>query len=180
MRKVYSEYFAFRDVFCEILAKCEIQKVYNRPKSQCTKMILFNICLSPMRKYILQILRLDIHLLINYKLLKITIFPFKSTVFTFLIPTTLALLQSCRVPITNCAKFVGVFQNILHDLHEFLSSYIPNFFSLQCLLGWLQNFNIFEKYVTEKAKFSVVPKIYRVYSQYPHAWFLASLHFLFC
>ncbi len=40
-----------------------------------------------MRKYILQILRLDVYLLINYKLLKIKIFPVKSTVFTFLIPT---------------------------------------------------------------------------------------------
>ncbi len=40
-----------------------------------------------MRKYILQILGLNIYLLINNKLLKITIFPFKSTVFTFPIPT---------------------------------------------------------------------------------------------
>ncbi len=39
-----------------------------------------------MRKYILQILRLNVYLLINYKPLKITIFPFKSIVFTFLIP----------------------------------------------------------------------------------------------
>ncbi len=31
--------------------------------------------------------------------MKITIFPFKSTVFTFLIPATLALLQLCMVPI---------------------------------------------------------------------------------
>ncbi len=40
-----------------------------------------------MKKYILQILRLNIHLLINYKLLKITILPFKYTALTFLIPT---------------------------------------------------------------------------------------------
>ncbi len=30
--------------------------------------------------------------------LEITIFPFESTMFTFLIPTSLALLQSCKVP----------------------------------------------------------------------------------
>ncbi len=36
-----------------------------------------------MRKYILQILRLNVYLLFNYKLLKITIFPYKSTAFTF-------------------------------------------------------------------------------------------------
>ncbi len=40
-----------------------------------------------MRKYTLQILRLNVYLLINYNLLKIMIFPFKSTVFTFLTPT---------------------------------------------------------------------------------------------
>ncbi len=61
-------------------------------------MILFYICLSMMRKYILQILHLDVYLLINCKLLKITIFPFKSTMFTFLIPATLTLLQLCTVP----------------------------------------------------------------------------------
>ncbi len=40
-----------------------------------------------MRKYILQISHLNVYLLINYKLLKIIIFPFKSTVFTFPVPT---------------------------------------------------------------------------------------------
>ncbi len=51
--------------------------------SSCTMTILFYICLSTMRKYILQILRLNFYLLINYKLLKITVFPFKDTVLTF-------------------------------------------------------------------------------------------------
>ncbi len=58
----------------------------------------FILHLSTMRKNILQILSLVVYLLINYKLLKITIFPFKSTVFTFLIFTILALQQSYRVP----------------------------------------------------------------------------------
>ncbi len=40
-----------------------------------------------MRKYIFQILRLNVYLLINHNLLKITILPFKSTASTFLIPT---------------------------------------------------------------------------------------------
>ncbi len=40
----------------------------------------------------------NVYLLINYMLLKMTIFPFKSTVFTFLILATLALPQSCTVP----------------------------------------------------------------------------------
>ncbi len=40
-----------------------------------------------MRKYIRVILGLNVYLLIYYKLLKITNFPFKSTLFTFLIPT---------------------------------------------------------------------------------------------
>ncbi len=51
------------------------------------------------RKYILQILRLDIYLLINYKLLKITIIPFISIVCIFLISTISSLSQSCTIPI---------------------------------------------------------------------------------
>ncbi len=51
------------------------------------RIILFCIYLSMMRKYILQILGLNVNSLINNELLKITIFPFTSTVFTFPIPT---------------------------------------------------------------------------------------------
>ncbi len=42
---------------------------------------------SRMRKYILQILRLNVYLLINCKPLKIMIIPIKSAEFTFIIPT---------------------------------------------------------------------------------------------
>ncbi len=46
----------------------------------------FTIFSSTMRTYIFQILHL-VYLLINYKFLKITVFPFWSSGFTFLIPT---------------------------------------------------------------------------------------------
>ncbi len=52
-----------------------------------------------MRKYILQIL---LYLLINYKLLKVIIFPFKSTVFTFPIPTICSYRRSSE----KCDPFV--------------------------------------------------------------------------
>ncbi len=41
-----------------------------------------------MKKYILQIVRHNVYLLINYALLKITIVQFKSAEFTFPIPTS--------------------------------------------------------------------------------------------
>ncbi len=59
--------------------------------SSFTTMILFYICLLTIRKYILQILHFNVNSTINQNLLKITIFSFKFTVFTFLIPTILAL-----------------------------------------------------------------------------------------
>ncbi len=78
---------------------------HSSPREFCTTMILFYIYLSAMRKYIFQILRLDVYLLINYMLLKILIFLFKNTVFTFLIPSTLAFLQSHTVSIGFDPKY---------------------------------------------------------------------------
>ncbi len=50
MRKVYSEHFIFRGVFCkyirEIPVKCEIRKVYSRPKNtqvHCFKILITNL-----------------------------------------------------------------------------------------------------------------------------------------
>ncbi len=70
-------------------------------------------------KYILQILRPNVNLLINYKLLKITIFPFKSTVqrLHFLISTTL-------VPHYNHARSKYIYSLLMQYFPQIILKYI--------------------------------------------------------